>query len=233
VSVPVDLLTRKRYARERAATIDRGRAGNSVGMPPGLPTGAESTETTHYSVVDSEGNAVSVTYTLNGSFGSGVTAVGTGVLLNNEMDDFSSKPGAPNNAGLLTSEKNAIKPGKRPLSSMTPTIVARDGKLYMVVGSPGGPTIISTVLQVIINSIDFEMDLQQAVDFPRFHHQWMPDELRLERHGHSQDTVERLRQRGHEIKFVGKQGRVMAIQRTDEWLLGAADGRSEGLAAGF
>jgi len=233
VSVPVDLLTRKRYARERAATIDRGRDGDSLGMPPGLPTGAESTETTHYSVVDSKGNAVSVTYTLNGSFGSGVTAVGTGVLLNNEMDDFSSKPGAPNDAGLLTSEKNAIKPGKRPLSSMTPTIVARDGKLHMVVGSPGGPTIISTVLQVIINSIDFEMDLQQAVDFPRFHHQWMPDELRLERHGHSQDTVERLRQRGHEIKFVGKQGRVMAIQRTDEWLLGAADGRSEGLAEGF
>lgn len=233
VSVPVERLTRKSYARQRAATIDRGRAGRSPEMPPGLSADSESTETTHYSVVDAEGNAVSVTYTLNGSYGSGVTAIGTGVLLNNEMDDFSSKPGAPNNAGLLTSEQNAIAPGKRPLSSMTPTIVARDGKLFLVVGSPGGPTIISTVLQVIINVIDFEMNLQQAVDFPRFHHQWMPDRLRIERHGHSQDTVERLRQRGHSLAFVEKQGRVMAIQATDQWLLGAADARSEGRAEGY
>lgn len=187
--MPVPLLTRKSYARERATTIARGQAGESPNVPAGLGGSAESTETTHYSVVDAEGNAVAVTYTLNGSFGSGVTAVGTGVLLNNEMDDFSSKPGVPNDAGLLTSEKNAIAPGKRPLSSMTPTIVARDGKLSFVVGSPGGPTIISTVLEVITNVIDFNMDIQQAVDFPRFHHQWMPDELRIERHGHSQDTI--------------------------------------------
>ena len=233
VSVPVERLTRKGYARQRAKAIDRGRAGRSSEMPPGLSTRSESTETTHYSVADDAGNAVAVTYTLNGSFGSGVTAVGTGVLLNNEMDDFSSKPGAPNNAGLLTSEQNAIAPGKRPLSSMTPTIVARGGKLFMVVGSPGGPTIISTVLQVIINVIDFKMNLQQAVDFPRFHHQWMPDRLRLERHGHSQDTVERLRRRGHSLSFVEKQGRVMAIQATDQWLLGAADARSEGSAEGY
>jgi len=233
VSVPVPRLTNKRYARERAATIERGQAGDSLDTPPGLGGAAESTETTHYSVVDSEGNAVSVTYTLNGSFGSGVTIAGTGVLFNNEMDDFSSKPGAPNNAGLLTSEKNAIVPGKRPLSSMTPTIVARDGQLSLVVGSPGGPTIISTVLEVIINVIDFDMDIQQAVDFPRFHHQWMPDELRLERHGHSHDTIERLRRRGHALKFVEKQGRVMAIQADGEWLLGAPDARSEGSARGF
>lgn len=233
VSVPVERLTRKGYARQRAKAIDRGRAGRSSEIPPGLSTRSESTETTHYSVADDAGNAVAVTYTLNGSFGSGVTAVGTGVLLNNEMDDFSSKPGAPNNAGLLTSEQNAIAPGKRPLSSMTPTIVARGGKLFMVVGSPGGPTIISTVLQVIINVIDFKMNLQQAVDFPRFHHQWMPDRLRLERHGHSQDTVERLRRRGHSLSFVEKQGRVMAIQATDQWLLGAADARSEGSAEGY
>ena len=155
------------------------------------------------------------------------------MLLNNEMDDFSSKPGVPNNAGLLTSEQNAIAPGKRPLSSMTPTIVARGGKLFLVVGSPGGPTIISTVLQVIINVIDFEMNIQQAVDFPRFHHQWMPDRMRLERHGHSQDTVERLRRRGHSLRFVEKQGRVMAIQATDKWMLGAADARSEGSAEGY
>ena len=233
VSVPVERLTRKSYALQRAAAIDRGRAGRSSEVPPGLSAGSESTETTHYSVVDADGNAVAVTYTLNGSFGSGVTAVGTGVLLNNEMDDFSSKPGAPNNAGLLTSEQNAIAPGKRPLSSMTPTIVARGGKLFLVVGSPGGPTIISTVLQVIINVIDFEMNIQQAVDFPRFHHQWMPDRMRLERHGHSQDTVERLRRRGHSLRFVEKQGRVMAIQATDKWLLGAADARSEGSAEGY
>ena len=233
VSVPVERLTRKNYARQRAAGIDRGRVGRSSEMPPGLSAGSASTETTHYSVVDAAGNAVAVTYTLNGSFGSGVTAVGTGVLLNNEMDDFSSKPGAPNNAGLLTSEQNAIAPGKRPLSSMTPTIVARGGKLFLVVGSPGGPTIISTVLQVIINVIDFQMNIQQAVDFPRFHHQWIPDKLRLERHGHSQDTVERLRGRGHSLTFVEKQGRVMAIQATDKWLLGAADARSEGSAQGY
>ncbi|MDA1311991.1 MAG: gamma-glutamyltransferase [Acidobacteria bacterium] len=233
VSVPVEQLTNKHYSRQRAATIDRGRAGESLGMPPGLGSDAESTETTHYSVVDSDGNAVAVTYTLNGSFGSGVTAVGTGVLFNNEMDDFSAKPGFPNEAGLLTSEKNAIAPGKRPLSSMVPTIVARDGKLSLVVGSPGGPTIISTVLEVILNVIDFEMDIQQAVDFPRFHHQWMPDELRLERPGLSQDTIERLLQRGHSLKFVEKQGRVMAIQADGEWLLGAADARSEGSARGF
>ena len=162
-----------------------------------------------------------------------MTAKGTGVLLNNEMNDFSAKPGAPNSAGLLTSEQNAIAPRKRPLSSMTPTIVTRGGKLFLVVGSPGGPTIISTVLQVITNVVDFGMDLRQAVDFPRFHHQWMLDELRLEQHGISSDTVERLRQRGHRLRFVRQQGRVMAIQVGEQWLLGAADARSEGSARGY
>ncbi len=236
VEVPVKRLISKDYARSRRASIHLGRAGTSnpaASDATGYGLGGESTETTHFSVVDKDGNAVAVTYTLNGSYGSGVTAKGTGVLLNNEMNDFSAKPGAPNNAGLLTSEQNAIAPGKRPLSSMTPTIVTRDGKLFLVVGSPGGPTIISTVLQVITNVVDFGMDLRQAVDFPRFHHQWMPDELRLERHGTSSDTVERLRQRGHRLKFVEKQGRVMAIQVGDKWLLGAADARSEGSARGY
>jgi gamma-glutamyltranspeptidase/glutathione hydrolase len=233
VDVPVDRLLDKGYARARRSSIELGRAGDSEAVHPGAFGMPESTETTHYSVVDPEGNAVAVTYTLNGSFGSGVTARGTGVLLNNEMDDFSSKPGAPNEAGLLTSEQNAIQPGKRPLSSMTPTILTRDRKLFLVVGSPGGPTIISTVLQVITNVVDFEMDLQQAVDFPRFHHQWMPDELRIERYGVSSDTLERLRQRGHQLRFVDKQGRVMAIQVGEKWLLGAADGRSEGTARGY
>ena len=238
VEIPVKRLISKDYARSRRTSIDLGRAGTSNPAASdatsyGLLGGGESTETTHYSVVDKEGNAVAVTYTLNGSYGSGVTAKGTGVLLNNEMNDFSAKPGAPNNAGLLTSEQNAIVAGKRPLSSMTPTIVTRGGKLFLVVGSPGGPTIISTVLQVITNVVDFGMDPRQAVDFPRFHHQWMPDELRLERHGISSDTVERLRQRGHRLKFVEKQGRVMAIQVGDKWLLGAADARSEGSARGY
>ena len=236
VEIPVERLISKDYARARRTSIHLGRAGASdpdATDATGYGLGGESTETTHFSVVDKEGNAVAVTYTLNGSYGSGVTAKGTGVLLNNEMNDFSAKPGAPNNAGLLTSEQNAIAPGKRPLSSMTPTIVTRDGKLFLVVGSPGGPTIISTVLQVITNVVDFGMDLRQAVDFPRFHHQWMPDELRLERHGTSSDTVERLRQRGHRLRFVEKQGRVMAIQVGEKWLLGAADARSEGSARGY
>jgi gamma-glutamyltranspeptidase/glutathione hydrolase len=218
------------------ASYDRAQTTPSLtvghGTPPGLSN--ESTETTHYSIVDAEGNAVAVTYTLNGAYGSGVTAKGTGVLLNNEMDDFTVKPGEANMYGVLQGEKNAIEPRKRPLSSMTPTILTRGGKLFMIVGSPGGPTIISTVIEVILNVVDFKMDLQQAVDFPRFHHQWMPDELRVERYGTSPDTIESLRQRGHEIRFVDAQGRVMAIQVGDDgWLLGAADARSEGLAAGF
>ena len=233
VDIPVTRLISKDYAGSRRTSIHFGRAGASDITRYGQVGVGESAETTHYSVVDKDGNAVAVTYTLNGSYGSGVTAKGTGVLLNNEMNDFSAKPGAPNSAGLLTSEQNAIAPGKRPLSSMTPTIVTRDGKLFLVVGSPGGPTIISTVLQVITNIVDFGMDLREAVDFPRFHHQWMPDELRLERHGTSFDTVERLRQRGHRLKFVDKQGRVMAIQVGEKWLRGAADARSEGSARGY
>ena len=233
VAIPVERLISKDYARSRRASIHFGRAGASDITRYGPVGGSESTETTHYSVVDKDGNAVAVTYTLNNSYGSGVTAKGTGVLLNNEMNDFSAKPGAPNSAGLLTSEQNAIAPRKRPLSSMTPTIVTRGGKLFLVVGSPGGPTIISTVLQVITNVVDFGMDLRQAVDFPRFHHQWMLDELRLEQHGISSDTVERLRQRGHRLRFVRQQGRVMAIQVGEQWLLGAADARSEGSARGY
>ncbi len=233
VDVPVRGLVEKKYALERRASIDRDRATPSARISAGGPAAAESRETTHYSIVDKAGNAVAVTYTLNGSFGSGVTARGTGVLLNNEMDDFTAKPGAPNHFGLLQSEKNAIEPGKRPLSAMTPTIVTRDGKPFLVVGAAGGPRIISVVLQVITNVIDFEMNLQQAVDFPRFHHQWMPDELRMEDHGFSPDTVGLLRERGHKVVFLEPIARLMAIQVDGEWLLGAADARSEGLAAGY
>jgi gamma-glutamyltranspeptidase/glutathione hydrolase len=199
----------------------------------GSPTGRESAETTHFSVVDPQGNAVAVTYTINGWYGSGVTAAGTGIVLNNEMDDFTAKPGEPNMFGLLQSEKNAIEPGKRPLSAMSPTIVSRGGRLFLVLGSPGGPTIINTVLQVVTNVVDFGMNLQQAVDSPRFHHQWMPDELRMESYGFSPDTLELLRKRGHQIRLVESMGRVMAIQAGEDWLLGADDSRAEGLASGF
>ncbi len=233
VDVPLDKLLSKDYARQRRATIDPDRATPSSEVHAGLGTAHESGETNHFSVVDPQGNAVAVTYTINGWYGSGVTVAGTGIVLNNEMDDFTAKPGEPNMFGLLQSEKNSIQPGKRPLSAMSPTIVSRDGKLVLVLGSPGGPTIISTVLQVITNVLDFGMNLQQAVDFPRFHHQWMPDELRMESYGFSPDTIELLRKRGHHIQFVESMGRVMAIQVGEDGLLGADDSRTEGLAAGF
>lgn len=233
VEMPLEKLVSEAYARERASTIDPKRATPSSEVSAGLGDGKLDGETTHYSVVDAMGNAVAVTYTLNGLYGSGVTATGTGILLNNEMDDFTAKPGSPNMFGLLQSENNAIEPRKRPLSAMTPTILAKDGKVSYILGSPGGPTIINSVLETILNLVDFKMDLQQAVDFPRFHHQWLPDELRMESYGFSPDTIRLLEERGHKIRMVNGQGRVMAIEVNEEGLLGAADARSEGLAAGY
>jgi gamma-glutamyltranspeptidase/glutathione hydrolase len=233
VKVPVPTLVSRRYAEARRGSIRPDRATPSAEISAGPAPADETSETTHYSVVDAEGTAVAVTYTLNGSYGSGVTASGLGFLLNNEMDDFTAKPGVPNEYGLLQGEANAIQPRKRPLSSMTPTIVTREGQLYLVLGSPGGPTIINTVLLVLLNILDFGMDVQQAVDWPRFHHQWMPDELRLERSGFSPDTVELLRARGHQIQVTERQGDVAAIQVRDGWLLGAADPRGEGTARGY
>ncbi|MFB3828712.1 MAG: gamma-glutamyltransferase [Bryobacteraceae bacterium] len=224
VNVPVTKLLDKAYvAKLRAGIGERATPSAQI---------RESTETTHYSIVDSEGNAVAVTYTLNGGYGSGVTATGLGFLLNNEMDDFAAKPGSPNYYGLVQGEANAIAPGKRPLSSMTPTIVTRGGKLYMVIGSPGGPTIINTVLQTLVNVIDFGMNIQEATDFPRIHHQWLPDELRMER-GFSPDTVALLENRGHKIARVASMGEMAAILCDGEWLLGAADSRAEGTAEGY
>jgi gamma-glutamyltranspeptidase/glutathione hydrolase len=165
-----------------------------------LPFARESLETTHFSVVDAEGNAVANTYTLNGGYGSGVTIPGTGILMNNEMDDFTAKVGVKNMFGLLQSEANAIVPGKRPLSAMTPTFVFKDGKLLLVTGSPGGPTIINTVLQVITNLVDYQMPVMQAVEAPRIHHQWMPDTLTYERYGLSADTAALLSGKGHTLK---------------------------------
>jgi len=233
VRVPVAGLLAPAYTERLRQSIRPDRATPSAEIGPGHPAAEESLETTHYSVVDQQGNAVAVTYTLNGSYGSGVTARGLGFLLNNEMDDFTSRVGTPNLYGLLQGEANAIQPGKRPLSAMTPTIVTRDGKLFLVLGSPGGPTIISTVLLVLLNVLDFGMNVQEAVDWPRFHHQWAPDELRLEDHGFSPDTVELLRTRGHQVRRIGRQGNVAAIQVRDGWLLGAPDGRSEATALGY
>jgi gamma-glutamyltranspeptidase/glutathione hydrolase len=232
VRVPVAGLLDKQYLAGLRKSIDPERATPSAQLKPGRPAAAESAQTTHYSVVDSAGNAVAVTYTLNGGYGSGVTAPGLGFLLNDEMDDFAARPGSPNMFGLVQGEANAIAPGKRPLSSMTPTIVLRDGKLYLVAGSPGGPRIITAVLEVIQNVIDFKMGIQEAVDRPRFHHQWLPDTLFLER-GIAQETAEELRSRGYTVERMRSMGEVAAILADGGWLEGAADPRVEGKASGY
>jgi gamma-glutamyltranspeptidase/glutathione hydrolase len=230
--VPISRLLDPKYIAAIRASIDPKRASPSLEVHPGKAGPPESSETTHYTIVDTEGNVVAVTYTLNGGYGSGVTASKLGFLLNNEMDDFSVKPGEPNMYGVIQGEANAIQPNKHPLSSMAPTIVLRDGKFYFTVGSPGGPTIINTVLELMVNVLDFRMNIQQAVDWPRFHHQWLPDELRMEP-GFSPDTIALLESRGHKIKLVSSQGEAAAILWDGDWLQGAADGRSEGTAKGF
>jgi gamma-glutamyltranspeptidase/glutathione hydrolase len=236
VKVPVSGLISKNYASALAGSIQMGRATPSQSLRAGNPLPYESTETTHFTVVDAEGNVVSNTYTLNGSYGSGVTVRGAGILLNNEMDDFTSKPGAPNAYGLLQSEANAIAPLKRPLSAMTPTIVLKDGKVYFAIGSPGGPTIINSVLQVIVNIIDFKMNLQQAIDAPRFHHQWMPDEIRWEPFGINRDARAALERRGHVFAqkpaYMGDVQGIM-IDPESGIRLGASDPRLGGAPAGY
>jgi gamma-glutamyltranspeptidase/glutathione hydrolase len=195
----------------------------------------EGGNTTHLSVVDAAGNAVAITTTLNDAFGSRVTVPGLGFLLNDEMDDFTIKPGVANLYGLIQSSANAIAPNKRPLSSMTPTIVLKDDRLFLVLGSPGGATIISTVANIIMGVIDFGLDIQQAVNAPRFHHQWMPDELRLEKFGFSPDTLPLLTNGGYELKQTGYWGDAECIAvdpRTGD-RLGASDGRNGGHAVGF
>ena len=236
VKVPVEGLIAKKYAADLAKTIDPDHATPSSKIRAGKPLGPESTETTHFTVIDAEGNVVTNTYTLNGGYGSGATARGTGVLLNNEMDDFTSKPGVPNAYGLLQSENNAIAPRKRPLSAMTPTIVLKDGKVWFAIGSPGGPTIINTVLQVIVNIIDFGMNIQQAIDSPRFHHQWMPDRIQFEPMGINRDTRAALERKGH--TFAEKAGNMgdaegIMIDPKNGMRLGASDPRSGGVPAGY
>ncbi|MCA3595754.1 MAG: gamma-glutamyltransferase [Methylobacterium sp.] len=230
VKVPVKGLTSKAYAEKQRAKIDLAKATKADDIRAGDPLPHESDQTTHYSVVDSEGNAVANTYTLNFSYGLGLVAAGTGVLLNNEMDDFSAKPGAQNAYGLVGSDANSVHPGARPLSSMTPTIVFRDGKLFMVTGSPGGSRIISTTLQVITNVIDFDMNLAEAVAAPRIHHQWKPDALLVEP-GLSPDTLKLLAERGQNVRPGAVSGSANSVLLQGEWLQGAADPRQRGTAA--
>ena len=198
VENPVTRLLSPEHVAAIRQRIEPQRAGNSAELAPGLQR-KEGSHTTHYSIADRFGNAVAVTYTLNDWFGARVTAAGTGIVLNNEMDDFTSKPGTPNLYGLVQGEANAIAPGKRPLSSMTPTIVLRDGRPVAVLGTPGGSTIITAVLQTLLNLIDFQMDVQEAVDAPRFHHQWLPDETSVESRALSPDTRRLLEDWGHHL----------------------------------
>ncbi len=238
VKVPTAGLLAKEHLDAMDATItSKTVPAKSLGWAD--PPGAEKFETTHFAVVDRRGNAVACTTTLNGGYGSGVTVTGAGFLLNNEMDDFAVSPGKPNMFGLIQGRANRIQPGKRPLSSMTPTIVVKDDKTLAVAGSPGGPTIINTVLQMVVNVVDHEMTATQAVAAPRLHHQWMPDELLVEPFGLSPDVVKALEGRGHKVVFRGKPGRPqyqgdghLILRAGDVWH-GAADPRHEGRAAGW
>lgn len=232
--VPVDKLLNEAYISKRRASIDPHHASTSAEVKPGGGNQfAESDETTHLSVIDAEGNAVSMTYTLNGGYGSGITAEGLGFLLNNEMDDFAAKPGSPNMFGLVQGEANRIEPGKRPLSSMTPTIVLKNDKPYLVLGAPGGGRIINGVFEVMLNVLDFHMNIAEAIDQPRVHHQWQPDTLNIER-GVSPDTVKLLEQMGYQVRFPGGGvALVQGIMIDDQGIHGAHDRRGTGKAAGF
>jgi gamma-glutamyltranspeptidase / glutathione hydrolase len=245
--IPVAQLIDKKYGAAWRETIDLEHASSSKDLKrPAIFTeleqvaavhpwsGREPENTTHYSVIDPAGEAVAVTTTLNGTFGAHVTAEGLGFLLNNEMDDFSSKPGAPNMYGLIQGPANAIGPGKRPLSAMTPTIVSKDGKVFLILGSPGGPTIITTVANILMGVVDFGLDIQEAVNAPRYHHQWIPDAIMMEDRI-SPDTVGLLKNRGHAIRthhFWGDGECIMVDPKTGE-RLGASDGRNNGKAVGY
>jgi gamma-glutamyltranspeptidase/glutathione hydrolase len=248
--VPVLQLTDKKYAAAWRASIQPLEASKSATLTrppvsealarfakahPVVATSRESTQTTHYSVVDADGNAVAVTTTLNAYFGSRVTAGSLGFLLNDEMDDFSAKPGSPNMFGLIQGEANAVGPNKRPLSAMTPTIVLKNGRLWLVLGSPGGPTIITTVANIILNVEDYGLDIQQAVNAPRFHEQWMPDRIMLERNRFSPDTVNLLEEHGNKTFWGGiGDGECIEIDLDSGRRLGASDMRNaNGKAVGY
>lgn len=232
--VPVDSLLKESYIKQRMQSFNRTAATPSSAILPGSFAGYESDQTTHFSIVDRDGNAVSITTTLNGGFGSKIVVNGAGFLLNNEMDDFSAKPGVPNMYGLVGGKANAIQPGKRMLSSMTPTIVEKDGKLFMVVGTPGGSTIITSVFQTILNVIEFNKGMQSAVSAKRFHHQWLPDEVYVEKDAIDSLAQTRLRQKGYKITPRGAIGRVDAILYT-QWgyYEGGADPRGDDTVMGW
>ena len=235
--VPVSSLLDKDYLEKRGATINLAKASTSREIKFGELGGKEPTETTHFTVADKDGNIVSNTYTINDLYGSGVTAKGTGVLLNDEMDDFAARPGTPNLFGLVQGEKNKVEAGKRPLSSMTPTIVMnKDGSPWFALGARGGPRIITAVLQTVINMIDHDMNIQEALDAPRIHHQWLPDEIVYEPFGMSNDTRKALEALGH--KFAARptniaSGTAIAIEDKTGVKLGAIDSRSDGEAIGY
>jgi len=236
-NVPTVGLIDKNYALQRGKNIDLKKASKSSDIKAGKINGKELSETTHFTVVDREGNVVANTYTINDLYGSAVTAKGTGVLLNDEMDDFAARPGKPNLFGLIQGERNKVEPGKRPLSSMTPTIVLRkDGSLWFALGGRGGPRIITAVLQSIVNMIDHDMNISQAIDAPRVHHQWLPDELLSEPFGMSSDTREALEKMGHrftERPAYSASATGIAIEEKTGVRLGAIDSRSDGAAIGY
>lgn len=234
VKNPITQLLDPSYIRQRRDSIDQNLATPSDQISPGLPTGKESSNTTHYTIADEQGNVVAVTYTLNNGYGSAVTVPGAGFLLNDEMDDFAGKPGSPNMFGLVQGEASAIAPGKRPLSSMVPTIVLKNGKPFLTLGAPGGARIITSVLQVMLNVVDFQMNLQDAIDFPRVHHQWKPDQLFIER-GISPDTISLLKKNGYLIDETKPTviASVEGILMDGGWLQGAYDGRAAGKAVGY
>ena len=236
VKIPQKELQNENYLKDRMKSFSFDKATSSTDVSHGDISIYESNETTHYSIVDAEGNAVSVTTTLNGAYGSKLYCDELGFFLNNEMDDFSSKPGVPNSYGLVGAEANSIAPQKRMLSSMTPTIVEKNGKLLMLLGSPGGSTIITSVLQTILNISEFKMTMQQAVDAPRFHNQWLPDDIMVEPNKFDKTILERLTSKGYTIneKFAPVLGKVDAILvQPDGKLEGGADFRGDDKAAGF
>lgn len=233
--IPLEQLLSENYAEERMAGFRKSHATESEDIAHGTFNPVfEASQTTHFSVIDKNGNAVAVTTTLNGSFGSYLSVSNAGFLLNNEMDDFSAKPGEPNMFGLIGADANAIEPGKRMLSSMSPSIVTKNGRVKMIAGAAGGPRIITATLQNILNVLLFEMNPQQAVSAPRFHHQWVPDSLYLEEFGISQDTQSKLSERGHEITFIPNIGRTHIIYVDEDGVKhGAADPRGDGEVKGY
>ncbi|GAB3909089.1 gamma-glutamyltransferase [Larkinella knui] len=235
VKVPVNQLIDKDYLKTRWSDFTFAKATDSRAIKGGTLPGYESLETTHFSVVDQEGNAVAITTTLNGGYGSRVVVGGAGFLMNNEMDDFSVKPGVPNMFGLIGNQANAIAPGKRMLSSMTPTIVEQAGKLYMVVGTPGGSTIITSVYQTILNVLEHGMTMQQSVNALKFHHQWLPDNTLFENGAFSDETIQKLQSRGYKLEqLTNSLGRMDCILlRPDGTLEGASDPRADNTSVGF